>query len=113
MRLALQRGMLPAIMYPVLFVFLAGIFYFLFQIACSYELGAILKRVPPLAKLVTLIGVSTLELYFVHERLKEFTWLQRIVFPLNIVALWALTLPIAVFVEKFVTAFRKRYLKVT
>lgn len=112
MRLGLQRGSLPAILYPVLFVLLAGIFYFLFQMACSYELAAILKRVPVLATLVTLIGVSTLELYFVHERLKVFTWLQQIVFPLNIVVLWAITLPIAVAVEKFVTMFRRQWLKV-
>jgi hypothetical protein len=112
MRLGLQRGMLPSILYPLLFAFLGGIFYFLFQIACSHELDAILKRVPRFAAVVTLIGVSTLELYFVHERLKEFTWLQRIVFPLNIVALWVLILPIAAIVEKCVTMFRKRWLKV-
>jgi hypothetical protein len=111
-RIGMQRGSLPVILYPVLFVLLIGIFYFLFQIACSYELAAILKRVPRLATLVTLIGVSTLELYFVHQRLKVFTWLQQIVFPLNIVVLWAMTLPIAVAVEKLVTMFRKRWLKV-
>lgn len=111
MRLGLQRGSVPSLAYPLLFVFLAGIFYFLFQIACSYELDAILKRVPPLAQLMTWIGVSTLELYFVHERFKTFGWLQHIVFPLNIVALWALCLPLAVGTEKLVTRFRKQFLK--
>lgn len=112
-RIALQRGLLPSIIYPVLFVFLAGMFYFLFQMAISYELGAIFKKVPPLAQLLTYIGVATLELYFVHERAKLFPWLQAIVFPLNIVALWALCLPIAVLVEKLVSEFRKRILQVT
>ena len=112
MRLGLQRGSVPSVAYPVLFVFLAGIFYFLFQIACSYELEAILKRLPRLGQLITWIGICTLELYFVHERFKVFTWLQQIVFPLNILALWALSLPLAIVIEKQVTQFRKQVLKV-
>lgn len=111
-RLFIQRGTLPAMLYPLLFVLLAAIFYFLLQIACSYELAAILKRVPRLATLVMLIGASTLELYFVHERLVPLTLLQEIVFPLNIVVLWMLLLPLSVLLEKAVSAFRRRYLKV-
>jgi len=112
MRLGLQRGSVPASFYPVLFALLTAMFYFLFQMAISYELDAILKRVPKLTQLMTWIGVATLELYFVHERFKTANWLQNIVFPLNIVALWVICLPIAVFVEKRVSAFRKRTLKV-
>lgn len=112
MRLGLQRGSVASSLYPVLFALLTAMFYFLFQVATSYELDAILKRVPPLTQLMTWIGVATLELYFVHERFKTASWLQTIVFPLNIVALWAICLPIAVFVEKQISAFRKRILKV-
>jgi peptidoglycan/LPS O-acetylase OafA/YrhL len=112
MRLGLQRSSVPASFYPLLFALLTLIFYFLFHIATSYELDAILKRVPRLAQLMTIIGVVTLELYFVHERFKTVTFLQEIVFPLNIVVFWAICLPIAVVVEKGVSAFRKRILKV-
>ncbi|HRI66842.1 MAG TPA: hypothetical protein PK156_21495 [Polyangium sp.] len=111
-RIGVQRGVLPPGTYPLLFALLAGLFYFLFQIACSYELDAILKRVPRIGQLITWVGVTTLEMYFVHQRVRVFTWVQAIVFPLNIVALWALSLPIAIAVEKLVTQFRKQYLKV-
>jgi hypothetical protein len=112
-RFYIQRSTLPAAMYPLLFVLLAALFYFLFQIACSYELAAILKHVPKLAQLVSLVGASTLELYFVHERLAPISFLQQIMFPMNIVALWVLLLPLAVLLEKGVTAMRKKYLKVS
>jgi len=111
-RIFMQRGTLPGITYPLLFILLAGMFYFLFQMACSYELDAILKYVPRLAKLVALMGAATLELYFVHERLVPLPQLQSIRFPLNIIALWVVLLPLAILLEKLVTAFRKRVLKV-
>jgi peptidoglycan/LPS O-acetylase OafA/YrhL len=98
-------------LFPLLYLNATVLFIFLFRIASSNELAAVLSRIRPVAFLIAFVGGCTLEIYFIQELLVPRPQLQHIRFPLNVLALWALLIPCAFLVQRIVawmrTGFRK------
>jgi peptidoglycan/LPS O-acetylase OafA/YrhL len=93
-------------LYPTLFLFLAGMLWLLLRIACNPQLAGVLALLGPGAVLVDLIGACCLEVYFVHIFLVSWPWLVASRFPLNILLLWILLVPLCYLTERIVSWIR-------
>jgi peptidoglycan/LPS O-acetylase OafA/YrhL len=92
--------------YPSLFFFVAGMLWLLFRIACNPQLIKILGALGPISFLIQLLGACCLEVYFVHVLLVSWNWLEALRFPLNILLLWILLIPLSYFAERIVSWIR-------
>jgi len=61
----------------------------------SQRLSAFYRAFPMLKHAINFVAALTLEIYLVHHRLLEYPWIARIKFPLNLLVLVMLALPIA------------------
>ena len=89
-------------LYPILFFFLAAMLWLLLRIACNPQLARVLNALGPGALLINLLGACCLELYFVHVLLLPWPWLISLRFPLNILLLWVLLIPLSYLAERIV-----------
>lgn len=66
------------------------------------DVVALVKRATWAWRPLALVGSLTLEIYLVNNYLVQYHWLYSIVFPLDLVAVWALTMALAVLLAKVV-----------
>jgi peptidoglycan/LPS O-acetylase OafA/YrhL len=100
-------------LYPTLYLLTFAMLYWLLRMACSTGLEGLLGRLRPVAFVVNLLGVCSLEAYFVHTLVvvhwKGFA--TALPCPLNLIALWSLVIPGSYLLERLAswarTGFRK------
>lgn len=92
---------LPAAkLYALLFALTLGILCIGFRLACDPVIAGFLLKFYWVRTLVTLIGGLTLEIYLTHSFVADVPALQRLMFPVNVLAFFFVTILIAWLVGK-------------
>jgi peptidoglycan/LPS O-acetylase OafA/YrhL len=92
--------------FPILFLVIFALYVPLLGLASSPGLQVLLRRLPPVAFLINLMGACCLEIYFVQQVLISRTPIRSLGFPRNIGVLWILIVPCAYLIERLAAWIR-------
>ncbi|MBO9711486.1 acyltransferase [Sphingomonas sp.] len=96
-------------LFPLLFAVIGVQCWLLFRLAASLGVERLMNRSFLFRWAVLLIGGCSLELYFIHNELVVVHWssfLARLPFPVGILLVWAISLPLSYFVERVASWIR-------